>query len=190
MACSSASRLMAVLLLLAAAHGALAQGDAPPATKPDESTTRQDEARNPRLALSAADAERIRGIVVVSAIPQDDVRKQTERFIRTTVNSVRPTGAGLIGAIIGAVIADAIVNSQTQSRIERAALALPIIMEQAKDLDFRQEFWQRLGERLDTESRFEIADETHLKTERGHVEIPERVQNVPVVARIESRAAP
>ena len=178
-----ASATLAAALLLAAAPGARAQMDVPRTAQDEARTSPQDEARAPRVALSGADADRMRNIFLVSAIPQDDVRKQTERFIRTTVNFVRaPGGAGIIGAIIGAAIADAIINNQIQTRLEKAALALPIIMESVKDFDFREEFWRQLGTRLENDTRFDIADETYLSAERGHLDVPETVNNVPVDA--------
>jgi hypothetical protein len=122
-------------------------------------------------------------VYLISAIAQDDVRKQTERYIRTQVNFARaPSGGGLIGAIIGAAIADAIINNQVQQRLERATLAMPVIMDAVKDFDFREEFWQRLGARLESETRFMIADDEYLKAERGHIEVPEQVGRVPVDA--------
>jgi hypothetical protein len=161
---------------------AAAQGIEPQRGAAEESQQREDP-KKPWIKLKEADAEQIRGIYLVSAIGQDDVRKQTERYIRTQVNYVRaPSGGGIIGAIIGAAIADAIINNQIQSRIERSTLALPIILDQLKDFDFREEFWNRLAARLESESRFMIADDTYLKTERTHLDVPEQVGRVPVDA--------
>lgn len=179
-----ASAVLAAALLLAASQATFAQqlertavDEASPPAAP------RNDKPNARVPLSAADADSIRGVYLVSTIAQDDIRKQTERFIRTTVNYVRaPGGAGIIGAILGAAIADAIVNNQIKTRLERAALALPTILDQVKDLDFREEFWRRLGARLGSETRFEIAEEAYLKEERGHLDIPAQVRGVPVDA--------
>jgi glucose/arabinose dehydrogenase len=149
---------------------------------PEESLERED-AKKPWIKLKEEDAAKIQGVYLISAIAQDDVRKQTERYIRTQVNFARaPSGGGLIGAIIGAAIADAIINNQVQQRLERATLAMPVIMDAVKDFDFREEFWQRLGARLESETRFMIADDEYLKAERGHIEVPEQVGRVPVDA--------
>jgi hypothetical protein len=182
MGCGARARAaLAAALLLAAAAPALAQLEEPGGATED--ARRLEDAKKPWIRLAAQDAEKIRGIYLVSAIPQDDVTKRTERYIRTQVNYVRaPTGGGLIGALIGAAIADAIINNQIQSRIERATLAMPVIMDQLKEFDFREEFWQRLGARLENETRFEVADEQYLSAERGHLDVPEQVGRIPVDA--------
>lgn len=179
----SSAVALAALLLLGGAQTGRAQMDVPRTAQDEARGSPQDQARGPTIKLSAPDAERIRAVYLVSAIPQDDVRKQTERFIRTTVNFVRaPSGGGLFGAIIGAAIADAIINEQIKSRLERAALAMPVIMESIRDFDFREEFWRELGSRLDADTRFELAGEAYLRAERGKMDIPEKANDIPVDA--------
>jgi hypothetical protein len=178
-----ASAALAAAVILTAAPAARAQLERSAMDEANPPAAPRNDKPNARVSLSAADADTIHGVYLVSTIPQDDIRKQTERFIRTTVNFVRaPGGAGIIGAIIGAAIADAIINNQVKTRLERSALALPIILDQVKDLDFREEFWRRLGARLGGETRFDIAEEVYLKEERGHLDIPAQVRGVPVDA--------
>lgn len=139
-----------------------------------------------RLSLSDEQAKQIQGIYVLSAIDQDDVVKVTERYQRTQVvpRGVVPAG-NIFAAIIGAAIGDAIVNNQIKERVERAALSFPVILDAAKDFDFRREFWKRLAAKLDRELRFDIAGTRVYAGPRGHFEAPDAVRGIPVDAVLE-----
>jgi hypothetical protein len=139
------------------------------------------------IALSQEDAARIRGIRVTSAIPQDDVKTLSERFIRTQViHTGVPVGAGgIIGAIIGAAIADAMVNAQIKKRMELSALAWPTILESVSDFDFRREFWSVLDALLDSDIRFKVADKRYFNDERPYMDAPETVDGVPLDATLD-----
>jgi hypothetical protein len=138
------------------------------------------------ISLTAADAARIKSIKLFSAIPQDDIKTPTERFIRTQVN---PTpaygGGGILGAIIGAVIADAIINSQIKARLEQIALAWPTIVESVADYDFRAEFWSELEKLQKADLRFRIADRQYFRGERPYAQVPEAVDGVPIDAVVD-----
>lgn len=139
-------------------------------------------------ALSAGDAERVRNIRVMSAIPQDDVRKHTLPMIRTQVQPGAGMGSGgLIGAIVGGIIADAIINSQIQKDVERATLAFAPLIEQVKDFDFRGQFWARLEWSLDEDSRFRVLEIATFDSERGYVEQPQTVRGERVDAVLDLR---
>lgn len=136
------------------------------------------------ISLLEEEAARIRGIRLNSAIPQDDIKTQTERFIRTQVVNTAPvpTAGGILGAIIGAVIADAIVNSQIQKRIEQSALAWPTIVESVADFDFRRELWNEIDGILNSGIRFKIADKAYFQGERPYIDNPESIRGIPVDA--------
>lgn len=136
------------------------------------------------ISLLREEAERIRGIRLNSAIPQDDIKTQTERFIRTQVVNTTPvpTAGGILGAIIGAVIADAIVNSQIQKRMEQSALAWPTIVENVADFDFRKELWSEIDGMLNSGIRFKIADKAYFKGERPYMDNPESIRGIPLDA--------
>ena len=138
------------------------------------------------VPLEGSEAARVRNILVYSAIPQDDVQKQTMPMLRTVVQPAPGVrGGGLAGAIIGAAIADAIINSQVKRDVERATLAFPQLLEQVKDFDFRGEFWARLGASLERDSRFKTLRIATFDSERGHVQAQDAVNGEPVDAVLE-----
>jgi hypothetical protein len=140
------------------------------------------------VALSPADAARVKNIRVMSSVPQDDLRKHTLPMIRTQVQPpVNAGGAGIIGAIIGAIIADAIINADVKRKVEQATLALPSLLEQVKDFDFRGQFWRRLEESLDADNRFSVLETVTFDTERGYLEQPERIRGEVVDALLDLR---
>jgi hypothetical protein len=139
------------------------------------------------VPLDATEAARLRNIVVMSAIPQADVMATTMPRIRTHVQPpVNAGGGGIIGALIGGLIVDAIINSDVKRSSERAALAFPSLLEQTRDFDFRREFWDRLREAMDRDTRFKTLDVATF-SERGHVEQPDTVRGEPVDALLDLR---
>jgi hypothetical protein len=125
----------------------------------------------------------IKNVRVTSAVPQEDIQKSTMAFIRTTVvhtGPASPTTAGIIGGIIGGLIADAFVNSQIKKRIEEATLALPILLEQTRDLDVREYFWDRLDGAIHRPGRLNPLDLTLFKSERGYFQAGEELHGAKV----------
>jgi hypothetical protein len=149
------------------------------------------EAAGECTALSASEAPRIRSIRVMSAIPQDDVQQQTMPMIRTVVRpavgAAAPSSSGLLGAIIGHLIVDAMINTDVKKRMEEAALAFPALMEQVKDFDFRAEFWTRLDAALGADTRFRVLEIKTFSAERSYVEQPDTVRGEPIDAVLDLR---
>lgn len=141
------------------------------------------------VPLSGFDAVKLRGIRVLSAIPQEDVQKATLPYIRTQVQVVGPppSSSSILGAIIGVAIGDAIVNSQIQKRVERASLAFPGLLEAVGDFDFRRQFWSRLDEEMAREGRFKVLELVTFDGERGHLEQPQSVRGEPLDAVLDLR---
>ena len=119
----------------------------------------------------------VKNVRVTSAIPQEDLQKSTIAYIRTTVvHTTPPTSAGIIGALIGATIADALINNMIKKKVEEASLALPALLEQTRDYDVREAFWARLEAALAEPGRLNPLDLTVFKSERGHFELGDRVR--------------
>ncbi len=164
-------RLLALLFCALGASGALAQA-------------RQEK------CTALADAARVRAIRVTSAVPQDNVASQTLPKIRTQVQAPPGySGGGLAAAIIGAAIADAIINTQVQKAMERASLALPQLVDTLKDFDLRAHFWRRLSQSLREESRFAVRELRTLDSERTYLEEQDSVDGAPIDAALELRTS-
>lgn len=136
------------------------------------------------IRLSPEDSARIRGIQLNSAIPQDDIKTLSERYIRTQVVNTAPTpgAGGIIGAIIGGLIADAIINSQIKKRMEQSALAWPTITESVADFDFRKDFWNEIRMLPNAGPRFKIAASGYFPGERPYMDYPETTGGIPLDA--------
>lgn len=145
------------------------------------------------LALSGADAAKVRNIRVLSAIPQNDVQQQTLPLIRVSVDHGQggavggAPGLGLLGAVIAAVIVQSVINNQTERAVERATLAFPPLLDAAKDFDFRRHFWTRLDEEMQGEGRFKVLEVVPFAAERSYTEQPASIGGEAVDAVLDLR---
>lgn len=126
------------------------------------------------LPLSSVEGAKIRSILVMSSIPQEDVQHQTLPLIRAHYQGgIGGTpGLGLLGAIVAVAVVNTIAENQAEKAMARATLAFPPLLEAAKDFDFRRQFWARLDDEMGGEGRFKVLDVSTFGAERSYAEQP------------------